>query len=147
MGCPRNRNIASVFYKAGFIETWGRGYKKIREEFAKVGLPAPTVEEQGGGVLVTIPRKTGNGGLNVPLNGDAPLKSVQRYEMICSLMRQTPQITLMEISKQLNIAQRTLKRDIANMQKQHIISRQGSDKTGTWLVLDPKGSGTDSSTK
>ena len=55
---PRNRNIASVFYKAGFIESWGRGYKKIREEFEKAGHPVPTVEESGGGVLVTIQRKT-----------------------------------------------------------------------------------------
>ncbi|MGM9776895.1 MAG: ATP-binding protein [Prevotella sp.] len=55
---PRNRNIASVFYKAGFIESWGRGYKKIREEFEKAGHPVPTVEESGGGVLVTIKRKT-----------------------------------------------------------------------------------------
>ena len=75
---PRNRNIASVFYKAGFIESWGRGYKKIREEFEKAGHPVPTVEESGGGVLVTIRRKTiediiasreengaVNGGLNV----------------------------------------------------------------------------------
>ena len=75
---PRNRNIASVFYKAGFIESWGRGYKKIREEFEKAGHPVPTVEESGGGVLVTIKRKTiediiasreengaVNGGLNV----------------------------------------------------------------------------------
>lgn len=25
---PRNMNIANVFNKAGFIEAWGRGYKK-----------------------------------------------------------------------------------------------------------------------
>lgn len=28
---PRNRNIANAFYKAGFIETWGRGINKIRQ--------------------------------------------------------------------------------------------------------------------
>ena len=55
---PRNRNIASVFYKAGFIESWGRGYKKIRDEFEKAGHSVPAVEESGGGVLVTIKRKT-----------------------------------------------------------------------------------------
>ncbi|MGM9698771.1 MAG: ATP-binding protein [Prevotella sp.] len=74
---PRNRNIASVFYKAGFIESWGRGYKKIREEFEKAGHPVPTVEESGGGVLVTIQRKTvediiagreESGGVNVGKN-------------------------------------------------------------------------------
>ena len=75
---PRNRNIASVFYKAGFIESWGRGYKKIREEFEKAGHPAPTVEESGGCVLVTIQRRTvediiagreESGGINGGING------------------------------------------------------------------------------
>ena len=28
---PRNHNIANVFYKAGFVESWGRGFKKIAE--------------------------------------------------------------------------------------------------------------------
>ena len=28
---PRNRNIANVFYRAGFIENWGRGIDKIKE--------------------------------------------------------------------------------------------------------------------
>ena len=32
---PRNHNIANVFYKAGFVESWGRGFKKIAEEFEK----------------------------------------------------------------------------------------------------------------
>ena len=29
----RNRLMANVFYLAGFIEAWGRGYEKIRESF------------------------------------------------------------------------------------------------------------------
>ena len=32
---PRNRLMANVFYLAGFIEAWGRGYEKIREAFEK----------------------------------------------------------------------------------------------------------------
>lgn len=53
---PRNKNIASTFYKAGFIEAWGRGIKKIQESFAKANLPMPTIENRFGGVLVTIQR-------------------------------------------------------------------------------------------
>ena len=55
---PRNHNIANVFYKAGFVETWGRGFKKIKEELEGVNLPLPTVEENCGGVMVTIQCKT-----------------------------------------------------------------------------------------
>lgn len=40
------------------METWGRGFKKIKEEFERVNLPLPTVEENCGGVMITIRRKT-----------------------------------------------------------------------------------------
>ena len=50
---PRNRNIADTMFKAGFIDTWGRGYKKIHDGFEKVGLPMPTVKSHCGGTLVT----------------------------------------------------------------------------------------------
>jgi ATP-dependent DNA helicase RecG len=38
---PRNELIADVFFKAGLIETWGRGTVKIIEECKKAGLPEP----------------------------------------------------------------------------------------------------------
>lgn len=57
---PRNHNIANVFYKAGFVESWGRGYKKIVEEFELAKMPLPLIEEIGGGVMATIQRKTKN---------------------------------------------------------------------------------------
>lgn len=53
---PRNRNIAGTMFKAGFIDTWGLGYKKIREGFERAGLPMPKVENFCGGVQVTIDR-------------------------------------------------------------------------------------------
>ncbi|MBQ3616579.1 MAG: hypothetical protein II939_00260 [Bacteroidales bacterium] len=71
---PRNHNIANVFFKAGFVESWGRGFKKIQEEFNRANMPLPTIEENGGGVTATILRKTiediinENGG-NVAVNG------------------------------------------------------------------------------
>ena len=53
---PRNLNIANTFFKAGFIDTWGRGYKKIREGFEPAGIPMPKVENFCSGVQVTIER-------------------------------------------------------------------------------------------
>ena len=53
---PRNRNIADTMFKAGFIDTWGRGYKKIHDGFKKVGLPMPMVKSHCGGTLVTFQR-------------------------------------------------------------------------------------------
>ena len=53
---PRNKNVAYAFFKAGFIESWGRGYKKIREELDRVGMPMPVIQEMDGGVLAMMRR-------------------------------------------------------------------------------------------
>jgi ATP-dependent DNA helicase RecG len=53
---PRNKGIAYTFFKAGFIESWGRGYKKIRDGFEGAGLPMPKIEDVEGGVRVTFQR-------------------------------------------------------------------------------------------
>lgn len=51
-----NQNIANAFYKAGFIESWGRGIDKIRTDMQSAGLPEPVFEETCGGMMVTINR-------------------------------------------------------------------------------------------
>lgn len=50
----RNPNIARTFFRAGFVESWGRGTIKIIEECRKVGLPEPNIEELTGGVAITL---------------------------------------------------------------------------------------------
>ena len=55
---PRNHNITNAFYKAGFVESWGRGFQKIAEELEKSKLPLPTIEEDCGGVMAVIQRRT-----------------------------------------------------------------------------------------
>lgn len=41
-----------------YKESWGHGFKKIAEEFERASLPLPTIEENGGGVMAIIQRKT-----------------------------------------------------------------------------------------
>ncbi|MFH2054701.1 MAG: RNA-binding domain-containing protein [bacterium] len=49
---PWNPIMASVFYKRGIIETWGRGTIKMAEMVERAGLPRPEIEEIAGAVLV-----------------------------------------------------------------------------------------------
>jgi ATP-dependent DNA helicase RecG len=51
---PRNNNIANVFFKAGYIEAWGRGTNKIINACLDAGLPEPLICEEYGGVGVTF---------------------------------------------------------------------------------------------
>lgn len=49
---PRNRSLANLFFRAGYIESWGRGTIAIAQECKDYGLPAPTFNEQFGGFSI-----------------------------------------------------------------------------------------------
>ena len=51
---PRNKVIANVFFKAGFIEAWGRGTNKIIDTCLDAGLPEPLIEEDLGGIEIAF---------------------------------------------------------------------------------------------
>lgn len=51
---PRNEHIAGVFFKAGYIESWGRGTNKIIDTCFAAGLPEPIIEEDQGGIRITF---------------------------------------------------------------------------------------------
>lgn len=55
---PWNPLIASVFYRRGLIETWGRGTLQMAELTVAAGLPRPEIEDAGGCVTVRF-RPTG----------------------------------------------------------------------------------------
>ena len=54
---PRNPLIADVCFKAGYIDSWGRGTIKIFEACAAAGLPEPEIISMDGGILVTLFKK------------------------------------------------------------------------------------------
>ncbi|MBD5370817.1 MAG: hypothetical protein HDR80_06680 [Bacteroides sp.] len=54
---PRNPKMAQVFYRAGFIEAWGRGYEKIMKAFDKANLKRPEFTVEQGGVTGVIYRE------------------------------------------------------------------------------------------
>ena len=51
---PRNPLIADVCFKAGYIDSWGRGTIKIFEACESAGLPEPEITGLDGGILVTL---------------------------------------------------------------------------------------------
>ncbi len=49
---PRNRNIADIFFRAGYIESWGRGTNKIIDTCIEAGLPEPIIQQYENGISV-----------------------------------------------------------------------------------------------
>ena len=49
---PFNPSIANVFYRAGYIEAWGRGIQKICESCRELGIPDPEYTVLGDDITV-----------------------------------------------------------------------------------------------
>jgi ATP-dependent DNA helicase RecG len=51
---PRNPVLARACFLGGYIDSWGSGIMKIVDSCKIAGLPAPVLEEDGGGFIVRL---------------------------------------------------------------------------------------------
>ena len=129
---PRNKNIANAFFKAGFIDAWGRGYKKIREGFEAAGLPMPVVENFCGGVKVTFQRKTATENATDIATENATVKLNKTQEKIMAILHGDKYATYDVIAKQLRVERTTVWRNIKKLQEIGRLRRVGGDNGGYW---------------
>lgn len=163
--CPRNRLIARAFYLAGFIESWGRGIGKIRDEFVTNGLEAPVYKEEMGGMSVYITRRKGlfvqNDGVNDYVNDGVKVAgnkniiskndhandhindhvndyvNLTKNELkILKMMYDNMDVNYEQIEKVLKISTSTTMRAIQKLRKAKYVVREGSDKSGHWYVTE-----------
>lgn len=154
----RNQNIARVFYLAGFIEAWGRGFRKIHNEFEKAGLVQPTYDEHCGGFRVTIKRPKSDAlfGSNGTLerqddvlertdNKDNTIIEPQNdvlndvlegaiEHQTYHLIKRNSKITISEISKELRVGKATIDRCIQTLKKKGFIDRTKNNRYGEWII-------------
>ncbi|MBX3241636.1 MAG: putative DNA binding domain-containing protein [Chitinophagaceae bacterium] len=126
---PRNKHIAEAFFRAGYIESWGRGIEKILTAFQEAGLPEPVFEESWGGVMVTF------------------LKDIYTEEYLKNLSLNERQIkALLYIKENGKIANsdyqsingtshRTAARDLQELLERNFIAKTGTTGKGTHYTL------------
>ena len=158
---PRNPKMAEAFYRAGFIEAWGRGIEKIVNGFKTDGLTPPTFSVEQRGVTVHIPREKFvaiNMGGTTDINqfkgsGSTDTKSDQKPNQtepkpnqnrtkteqknrIVELITANPTITRAELSKELNLHESSVQRRLDALVKEERIRHIGPTNGGTWEVID-----------
>ena len=143
---PRNKNIAAAFYRAGFIESWGRGIKKMCKAFTEVGLPPPKFDEISNGTRITIERTKAisiaqgrnlgalNGAIKTtdPLND--PLNDPLKIEILRSV-KECPGINRTRLVVKTGRNVEAVKRAIATLVALKRIERRGSKKTGGYYLI------------
>ena len=145
---PTNPKIAQTFFKAGYVEAWGRGFEKIKEECDKFGVPMPEIEENTGGVMIKcnpsfeykkllkqmkskqIISEPINEPINEPLNEPLTDEEIK----IINLLRTNNNYTKTELAQNLDLSLAKIKRSMTTLKEKGIIERVGSNKSGHWVI-------------
>jgi len=121
---PFNPEIASTFFRAGYIESWGRGVN--------------TVIELSKAYNGTVPKFKFLNGLMVEFASNYPNKRLsdrKTREKIIDLIKEDATITTQELSEVLEITPKGVEWQIQKLKKEGILSRVGAKKGGRWEVL------------
>lgn len=151
-----NPMIADAFYKAGYIETWGRGIQKICDACKENENPLPHYSIDGNDFTVTFDAVAGtakdgliykkglapgentwdaeHGGVNNFVNQELPRDCPEIAQRTYLYIRDNPYATINQIHNALNISERTVKNHIALL-RDKFIKRIGSDTKGHWEIL------------
>ena len=126
---PRNPIIADVLFKAGLIETWGRGTLKIIEECKKAGLPDPKFEVMNGGIAVSFFKDKFSEQWFLEQN-----LNKRQMKAVC-YTKENEFITNSIYQKFCEISERTALRDLEQLANKKIFIKTG-EKKGTKYKLN-----------
>ena len=121
---PRNSLIAQVFYRAGYIESWGRGTLTIINESVKASLPEPIFKEVMNGVQLVLGRSLYKND-NLPTNNNV---LNERQKKALNHIKENGFITN-KIYQELNsCSDSTSKRDLAQLVSMNAIETEGKGR-------------------
>ncbi len=124
--CLRNPLLADIFYKAGYIESWGRGTLNIIDYCTSTNLPEPEMSEEMNGFLLVIYK----------YGGGSEKSSEKSSEKILQLISENPYTTISELAKFLNLSTRAIEKQIKKLQENNKLKRIGPAKGGHWEVVE-----------
>ncbi len=130
---PFNPNIANVFFRAGEIESWGRGIERIFESCAQAGIKKPIVKMESTGLWLTFEFTP------VEILGDKlGDKLGDNRQKIIELMQKNPAISISQLKKEIGISSTAVENNIKYLKDNHFITRIGSTKSGHWVIIEDK---------
>ena len=124
---PRNPVLAKLFRCAKLCESAGFGFDKMLswEKITKAKVDFETTIDS---TKATFYR-------TIKVRKTSP-KTSPKTEQIISFIKADKNITVVELSKKINVSDKTIKTLISNLKKQHKIKRIGPNKGGYWEIMD-----------
>lgn len=127
---PHNPDIAYCFFRAGYVETWGRGIEKICEQCAKHGIPNPVFTLYPEDIMVKFvghkPPKTSKLQTEV-------LNEVLEKRLI-GLISSNSKLKQNELARQMEVPLTSIQRITKKLVESGVLVRKGSKRFGYWEI-------------
>jgi len=123
---PRNKELMRIFKDLGMVEQLGSGLPRILKVY-----PKECFKFTANFLRITLPVNP-----DVMKQLDTDKMADKTESNIIELLRIKPEITINDITNELNVAKRTVERNISKLKKDGKIARVGGKKVGHWEVLD-----------
>ena len=159
---PSNPDIANAFFRAGEVESWGRGIQRIFEACREADIPEPAiqVEPQIGiefvfseayvesvvatGIRSTViadgrtDRDTGKTTQETTQTTQETTQETTQttQEKILALLRENPELTRKALAARIGITSDSAKYHLDNLKKADRIRHVGSTKKGRWEIIN-----------
>ena len=141
---PHNPLVASVFFRSGQIEAWGRGIEKMRKGCVADGLSEPEFEIASTVFSICFRIRNNNkaiaerskiystneSGTKRGLNGG--LNELQ--QSMIALFAKKPTITTQAVADTLGITRRSVEHHVSQLKQMGVLEREGAKKNGRWAL-------------
>ena len=145
---PFNPLLASAFFRAGYVESWGRGIEKIHRECLSHDMPPPVFDTSMSGLMLTFKANPAHLAAARGFSAEAPVESPlttqettqettpkSPQEMIVALLRKQPTMTRRDLAEQLGLSVDGVKYHLDKLRAAGAIRHVGPTKAGHWEVL------------
>ena len=141
---PANPLLANAFFRAGYIESWGRGIEKIARECQGHGIEPPGYDFEMSGLMLTFkanPEQLAAAGLQsaTPVTTsieETPVKTpVKTPEQVLATLVANPELTLADLASSIGKSTRAVERAAAKLVKEGRLRFVGPRKGGHWEIL------------
>lgn len=144
---PYNPIITEIFYKAGFIESWGRGFEYIKQECRRVGNPLPKVQIYENCLLIRCNPSKRYLELLDEMNNKVitrkKMKNKEKYNEVLNdtqikmlnILVNNPRISQKELMDEIKLSRPAITKNLKKLKDKGFIERLGSDRNGFYKVI------------
>lgn len=138
---PFNPLIANAFFRAGYIESWGRGIEKINRECREHGIDPPAYDFGMAGLMLTFHanpaqlRASASGTVQDRLGEKLGEKLGETRRAIVQSMKDNPRVTVSELAKRLRLSTTAIEKNIHHLKTKGYVKRVGPAKGGHWEIV------------